>query len=462
MLTTDYLIIGSGAFGMTFADQLLTETDADMAIVDRHHMPGGHWNDAYSFVRLHQPSAFYGVGSRPLGSNRIDESGFNKGYYELASGAEVSSYFERVMQERFLPSGRVHYFPMCDYLGDGQFRSCLSGAVHEVAFRKKLVDATYFNTTVPSTHTPSFEIAEGVKLVTPNALPKTAPEHENYVILGGGKTAMDVGVWLLQMGARSEKICWILPRDSWLINRDTAQPGEAFFQRSAGGQAHQFEAAAVATSVADLFERLEGVGQLLRIDQTVRPTMYRGATISMFEVEMLRTIKDVVRKGHVRRIERDTILLEHGAVEGAPDALYVDCTARAVGERPTVPVFNGDRITIQMVRAGLICFSSAFIAHIEAAYGDEAEKNDLCLPMQVGSSDLDWLRLTLADLRSGRRWGANKALRRWMSEHRLSGSGAGSADEGAHGPEAERIRERLREGRPRAEVNLARIVAELA
>jgi putative NAD(P)-binding protein len=463
MLTTDYLIIGSGALGMTFADQLLTETDADMAIVDRHHMPGGHWNDAYSFVRLHQPSAFYGVGSRPLGSNRIDESGFNKGYYELASGAEVSSYFERVMQERFLPSGRVHYFPMCDYLGGGQFRSCLSRTVHEIAFRKKLVDSTYFNTTVPSTHTPSFEIAEGVRLVTPNALPKAAPEHENYVILGGGKTAMDVGVWLLQMGARSEQIRWILPRDSWLINRDTTQPGEAFFQRSAGGQAHQFEAAAIATSVADLFERLEGVGQLLRIDQTVRPTMYRGATISMCEVEMLRTIKDVVRKGHVRRIERNTILLEHATVKSPPDALYVDCTAPGpLAHGPPVPVFNGDRITIQVVRAGLTCFSSAVIAHVEAAYDDEAERNDLCAPMLVASSDLDWLRLTLADLRSGRRWGADKALRRWVSEHRLSGSGAGAADAGAHSLEAQHIRERLREARPRAEVNLARILAELA
>ena len=32
--------------------------------------PGGHWNDAYSFVNLHQPSAFYGVNSLPLGANR--------------------------------------------------------------------------------------------------------------------------------------------------------------------------------------------------------------------------------------------------------------------------------------------------------------------------------------------------------------------------------------------------------
>jgi len=461
MLTTDYLIIGSGAVGMTFADQLLTETDAEVAIVDRHHMPGGHWNDAYSFVRLQQPSAFYGVGSRPLGSNRIDETGFNKGYYELASGAEVTSYFERLMRERFLPSGRVHYFPMCDYLGDGKVRSHLSGAVHEIAFRKKLVDATYFNTTVPSTHTPSFEVAEGVKLVTPNALPRTAPDHEDHVILGGGKTAMDVGVWLLQMGARPEKIRWIVPRDCWVINRDTTQPGEAFFQRSAGGQADLFESVVQATSVTDLFERLEGVGQLLRIDRTVQPTMYRGATISVAEVEMLRTIKDVVRQGYVRRIERDRILLERGEVAGAPDALYIDCTARAVGGRPNVPVFEGDRITVQMIRAGLICFSSAFTAHIEATHDDEAAKNDLCLPMQVGSSHLDWLRLTLADLRSGRRWGVDKALRRWVSEHRLSGAGAGAQDASAHGPEADRIRERLREARPKAEANLARMVAEL-
>lgn len=461
MLTTDYLIIGSGAVGMTFADQLLTETDADMAIVDRHHMPGGHWNDAYSFVRLHQPSAFYGVGSRPLGSNRIDETGFNKGYYELASGAEVTSYFERLMRERFLPSGRVHYFPMCEYLGDGKVRSHLSGAVHEIAFRKKLVDATYFKTSVPSTHTPSFGIAEGVRLVTPNALPKTAPDHEDFVILGGGKTAMDVGVWLLQMGAPPERIRWVVPRDCWLINRDTTQPGEAFFKRSAGGQADLFEAAALATSVTDLFERLEEAGQLLRVDLTEQPTMYRGATISVAEVEMLRTIEDVVRKGYVRRIERDKLLLEHGGVEGAANALYIDCTARAVGDRPTFPVFDGNRITVQMIRAGLICFSSAFIAHIEATRDDEAAKNDLCLPMQVGSSHLDWLRLTLADLQSGRRLGADNALRRWVSEHRLSGSGAGSQDASAHGPEADLIRERLRNARPKAEANLARMVAEL-
>ncbi|MEM8753358.1 MAG: NAD(P)/FAD-dependent oxidoreductase, partial [Pseudomonadota bacterium] len=112
-IETDYLIVGCGAVGMAFADVVLSETEADIVIVDRHHMPGGHWNDAYSFVTLHQPSAFYGVSSMELSSGRKDEVGLNKGLHELASGAEVSAYFDKAMRQRFLPSGRVRYFPSC-------------------------------------------------------------------------------------------------------------------------------------------------------------------------------------------------------------------------------------------------------------------------------------------------------------------------------------------------------------
>ena len=39
-LETDYLIIGSGAVGMAFADVLRSETDANMVIIDKHHKPG--------------------------------------------------------------------------------------------------------------------------------------------------------------------------------------------------------------------------------------------------------------------------------------------------------------------------------------------------------------------------------------------------------------------------------------
>ncbi len=127
-LEADYLVVGSGAMGMAFTDVLMTECNASVVVVDRHHQPGGHWNDSYPFVRLHQPSAFYGVNSRPLGSNTIDATGWNQGLYELATGNEVCAYFDQVMQQQLLPTGRIEYFPMCEYQGGRRFRSRVADA----------------------------------------------------------------------------------------------------------------------------------------------------------------------------------------------------------------------------------------------------------------------------------------------------------------------------------------------
>ncbi len=126
-LSADYLVIGSGAMGMAFTDVLVSETDATVVMVDTHHRPGGHWNDAYPYVRLHQPSAFYGVNSKPLGNDVKDQTGWNAGLYELASGAEVCAYFDQVMQRQLLPSGRVKYFPCCEHQGEGRPQSPVQG-----------------------------------------------------------------------------------------------------------------------------------------------------------------------------------------------------------------------------------------------------------------------------------------------------------------------------------------------
>ena len=120
-IETDCLVIGSGAAGLAFTDTLLDQSDAHVTIVDRHGKPGGHWNDAYPFVTLHQPSAFYGVNSLELGSGRKDTHGLNQGLYELASGPEVCACYDRLMRQRLLPSGRVSYQRMCNHLGDGLF-----------------------------------------------------------------------------------------------------------------------------------------------------------------------------------------------------------------------------------------------------------------------------------------------------------------------------------------------------
>ena len=143
-LETDYLVVGAGATAMAFVDTLLTENaDATVLMVDRHHRPGGHWNDAYPFVRLHQPSAFYGVASRELSNWAKDQTGLNEGLYGLASGVEVLAYFDQVMQQRFLPSGRVQWLPMSEHSrgadGSHQVQSLTSGERQQVTVRRKVV-----------------------------------------------------------------------------------------------------------------------------------------------------------------------------------------------------------------------------------------------------------------------------------------------------------------------------------
>jgi hypothetical protein len=462
---TDYLIIGAGAVGLAFADTLLAETDAHVTIVDRHGKPGGHWNDAYSFVTLHQPSAFYGVNSMMLGENRKDVAGPNAGYYELASGAEVSGYFDKVMNQRLIPSGRVSYHPLSDYRGDGRFVSLLSGRETEVNIRKKTVDASYYGTTIPSTHTPKFSVAPGVRLVPPNALPhlwKEAAPPSRFVILGAGKTAMDVGVYLLSAGADPAAISWVVPRDSWLLNRRTTQPGQEFFVDAIGGQADLMGAIAEATGSDDLFLRLEACGVMLRIDPARAPSMFHYATISTGEVALLRKIENVVRMGRVKAIDAGGMTLDEGAVAVEPGALYIDCTASAVERRPTVPVFQSGLVTLQMVRIPQPAFSAALCAFIESAYDDDAQKNALCTAVPLPDTLDQYLKATLANLGNQLAWSQDKRVRRWIYESRLDGFGKVIAGASAEDADKQAVIARLKSNAMRAAMNLQALIAKQA
>ncbi len=464
---TDYLIIGSGASGMAFADTLVQETDAHITIVDRHAKPGGHWNDAYPFVSLHQPSAFYGVNSLDLGANRKDTIGVNQGLYELASGPEVSGYYDKVMHQKLLPSGRVSYHPMCNYLGSengvGRFESILSGAQTQVIVRKKLVDAHYAGPSVPSTHTPKFTVADGVRLVTPNALTQLwqskGPRPSRYAILGAGKTAMDAGIWLQNCGAPPEAITWVMPRDSWLVNRLCTQPGNEFFNESIGGQAAQMECFATATGVDDLFLRLEAADQMLRIYPDQTPSMFHFATMSKGEIEVLRRIKNVVRKGRVQAIETEALVLDGGRVAMEPGTLYIDCTASAVEPRPMQAIFQPGKIVLQLVRAPLPSFSSAMIAYVEAHYGDDKQKNQLCGNVPFPENLTGYVRTTAANMMNQMQWSQDKTLRDWMRNSRLDGFGKVMASADRNDAEKMAILEKLRNQAMAAMANMPRLMA---
>lgn len=418
MIEVDYLVVGAGATGMAFADTLLTETQATMAIVDRNDRPGGHWNHAYPFVRLHQPSATYGVASRPLGTGAKEEVGLNKGLYELASGNEVLAHFDLVMRERFLPSGRVRYLPMSEVGDDGSVVSLLSGRRDRIVARK-VVDATHARIAVPSLHTPPFAVTPEVAFIPVNDLPRRAADYRRYVVIGAGKTGMDACLWLLSHGVEPDRIRWIMPRDAWLLDRANLQPGADSLERSAQSIADQVEALALSQSVDEVFERLEAVGEWCRIDPSVTPRAFHCATVSRAELEELRRIGDVVRLGRVRRIEADRIVLERGEVPTDADCLHVDCSAVGIPKVPSTPIFQGERITLQSVRLCQPAFSAAFVAHVEAAYEDEDDRNALCPPVPTPEVPVDWLRMMAVELDNRYRWSKVPAIDQWLVGCRL-------------------------------------------
>jgi hypothetical protein len=415
----DYLVVGAGAMGMAFTDVLVTESDATVALVDRHHQPGGHWNVAYPFVRLHQPSSFYGVNSRPLGEDRIDTSGLNRGLYELASKSEICAYYDNVMRD-FISSGRVQYFPLCEYQNNGQITSLVSGANHHITAHKT-VDASYMNVRVPAMGAPSYHVAQGVRCVAPNALAELDGEWDNYVVIGAGKTGMDACLFLLENGADPANICWIKPRDSWLWDRARAQSENLFEESIRPFALGQVTAAAESDSVEDLFDRASAAGLLLRIDDEVRPTMFRCATVTLGEIAQLKRIENVVRMGRVRGIEPGRVTLDGGTFDSGPATLYIDCTADGLATRPPQAVFDGDRITLQSVRTCQQVFSAAFIAHMEVTEPDEARKNRLCTPVPHPDTDMDYLRTLLADLANGAAWAQDDAIMTWLKAARLDG-----------------------------------------
>jgi hypothetical protein len=423
VIETDYLIIGAGATAMAFADTLLDESDASIVMVDRHHRPGGHWNEAYPFVRLHQPSASYGVNSRELSRGLKDSAGLNQGLSELASGAEVVAYFENVMHQRFLPSGRVRYFPMCNYEGgqgpEQAFTSRLSGERHTVRVQKKVVDATHARTEVPFTHPPKYVVAPGLRCIPLNALPNIERPPAGYVVVGSGKTGIDACLWLLENGVSPDDIRWIMPRDAWFLDRANVQPGQEFFEATIGGLVKQFECILAASSIPDLFGRLEAAGQLLRIDRSVEPTVYHCATVTRAELRELQRIRSIVRLGRVQSIEPTRIKLEMGDVQTDPDCVYVDCSAKGLQPPPDMPIFDGARINLLTVRTCQPTFSAALIAYVESHLTDPAEKNAFCRVVPHPQVPRDWIRMWSVLLDNRSCWNQHEGLFGWLKRTRL-------------------------------------------
>ena len=290
--STDYLVIGSGASGLAFADALVEEEpDVELTLVDRRPGPGGHWLDAYPFVRLHTPSAYYGVNSLPLGEDRIDESGENAGFYERATGAEVRDYFAEVGISPDADRARAH---------PDRARAPGPGGAWRAAPRPEHRCASRFRGAPQARRRP---LSRGLDPGhTPTVLrccagcPRRARQRP-----AGGRAAGDAdtpcsgparplstpapGFWTTT---------WRRLGSAGFAPGITGFTTAATFSRSISSARTWKESRSMPrrlprpTGIEDLFDRLEASGRLVRLDPSVPATMYRSTMLSPAEIDAMR------------------------------------------------------------------------------------------------------------------------------------------------------------------------------
>ena len=414
-LETDYLVVGAGAMGMAFTDALIDHADVHVTLVDRRHVAGGHWQDAYPFVQLHQASLFYGVASTVLGRGAVQDRGPEAGLQERARQSEIRAYYDDILHRRFVGSGRVTFLHGSEYHTDGSSHlvtSLVSGETLQVDVRRRVVDATYLSPTIPAT-TPAAVRRRRRRPRRPGQRPRTVDRgaeqvrdrrfrqdrHRRDRVVVGQRRAPD-------------RIVWVRPREPWMLNRAVVQPDPVV---ALGLAADTMAAAADAESLDDLFLRLEAAGVMLRIDRDVVPTMAKTPTLGAWELDLLRTIEHVVRLGHIEHVTRREIVLEHGSVPLAPGSLVVHCAASGLQYPPLVPVWGPDKIRLQTIRVGFPCFGAALAGYVEATRDDDRERNRLCPPNTLPDRPADWARMQVRGTVATRAYGAEPDIAAWAN-----------------------------------------------
>lgn len=378
-INCDYLIVGAGATGLSFLEELITSSkDLTAVLVDSRAGPGGHWQDSYAWVRLHTPALYYGLNSRPLGNGKADQ----------ASKPEIILHFQQGLKD-LLATGRVTYLSFCRFVGNGRIVSVLDPSLeYRVTFRRKLVDATINETKIPYTSKPNYSVAEGVNFVPINGLYRVRRPWERYCVVGGGKTGIDAVLFLIDHNTNPDRICWIIPNDCWFFSQYAAYL-EASGRRNVDGSIRTRNAILDAESGQEAMHKLEEIGFLLRLDPSIEPKRFRGATINEADLMKLRRVKDVVRRGRIARIEADRLVFQSGEeIPTGSSTLHIDCSANGIDYYTAdmvKPIWDGDRINVYSVLLPPTSASACIIAALELKIPEDEEKKNSLLTVFVPS-----------------------------------------------------------------------------
>ena len=167
----------------------------------------------------------------------------------------------------------------------------------------------------------------------------------------------------------------------------------------------------------------------------------KAPTLGTWELEQLRTIENVVRRGHIDTVSRGRIDLADGSVAVADDALVVNCAADGLKMKPLVPIWRPEAITLQPIRAGFPCFGAALAGYVEATREDDGEKNKLCPPSSYGNTLADWARMNVLGMRNSMSFGSEPDIRAWSDRVALNPARIPPGHGGS--PELDDVRDRL-------------------
>ena len=90
----------------------------------------------------------------------------------------------------------------------------------------------------------------------------------------------------------------------------------------------------------------------MRLDKKHTPTQFHGATVSKKEWALLQKVGTFIRKGRVKHIAGDTLIMDQGEHHCPENTLFVDCSATPISkDLENKAIFQGDTIIPQTVRS---------------------------------------------------------------------------------------------------------------
>lgn len=420
MIKSDYVIVGAGAMGMAFADEIFSNSNCSITIVDKRASPGGHWQDSYSFIVTEQPAESYGVNSQEFENTSANEEGFG----HQASSNEIKAYYERLIA-KYIDSGRVHYYPNSEFSWANHSITTNKGHTHYIEANMKYVDATLTGTELSLNHTPNFEVGDGVRCVPPNAIPKLQSNYDSVCVVGGGKTAIDSILWMLKQGRSADTIIWIKSEDAWLLNSANIQHSPEFLHSSFEAVARQAEIVLESNSLEEVAQKLNNDKIWLRIDSEIFPGLIKGASVTEKQIDQLRLVNNVVRKGKLRAIDSQKLYFADSTEKLGSPFLLVDCSAAGIPSHKENPsdIFQRDRINLLSVRSFQATFSAAIIGKIETLNLTDKQRNRLVRPLGSMGTLNNWARNQALQNKNEMRYAMNPDLTQWLSNARLNGFG---------------------------------------